>query len=341
MESGGCSDKEDDILDPVISVENVMVPRLLFVDDLLEMTRSFLDANVGTVVNEIFEKKNRLGFKPSKCKIICANCTEDEVKLNDVVLEMVVEHIYLGTLIARKGRLSDLLKRIADCQGVLNEIAEICKTGGIGRIRLQFMSLLIDMCFKSKFKHGCEVWDEFSGKNSSTINTLIPNTIKRIMQMPRSTPGDAVMHDFGGFDLEWDVRVERVLLATQVMEMEDDRIAKKLFVKMYEKKVPGFCTQLDVDMDKLGVTLQEIMQEKEPRVALKKKVIQLQKTVLMERMVKCSKTDGMLLHLNYDGKCRPYLLDLPFEEPRIVFMFFLYNIKCNIYIGCEIDASND
>ena len=64
-----------EVVDPVISIEGVSIPRLVFVDDLLEMARTFMDTNVGTVSNEIFEKKNRLDFKPSKCKIICIyNC---------------------------------------------------------------------------------------------------------------------------------------------------------------------------------------------------------------------------------------------------------------------------
>jgi hypothetical protein len=315
--------KEDDVYDPIVSVENVMVPRLLFVDDLLEITRTFLDTNIGMVCNEIFERKNRLGFKPSKCKIICANCDEEEeIKLNEVVLEIVMEHVYLGTLIAKKGRLSDLLKRINDCQGVLNEIVEICKTGGIGQIRLQFMSLLVDMCFKSKFKHGCELWDEFSSKNRGTVNALIPNTIKRIMQMPRSTPSNAVLHDFGGVDLEWDVRIERVLLAVQVMQMDENRIAKKLFEKMYEKKVPGFCTQISVDLNELRVgTLHELSLLKDPRAMLKERVVEIQRSVLVEKMAKASKTDDLMLNFSYDGKMKPYLRDLPFEEARIIFMY--------------------
>ena len=314
--------ENQDVYDPVISIEGVSIPRLVFVDDLLEMARTFMDTNVGTVSNEIFEKKNRLDFKPSKCKIICMNCSDDDVKLDDVVLEIVIKHKYLGTLVAKKGRIEDLLKRIGECQGVLNETVLICKEGGINFIGLQFVLVLIDSCFKSKFKHGCEVWDEFSTKNRQTINALIPNTIKRVMMLPKSTPSNAIIHDFGIVDLEWDVRIERVLLAAEVMQMPENRIVRRLFVELLEKRVTGFCTQILTDLQCMRIEeLDQVIKEANPREFLKKRVVNLQREELVKGMMVASKTDSLLLNFNYDGKMKAYLRDLPYEEARIVLMY--------------------
>ena len=41
--------ENQDVYDPVISIEGVSIPRLVFVDDLLEMARTFMDTNVETV----------------------------------------------------------------------------------------------------------------------------------------------------------------------------------------------------------------------------------------------------------------------------------------------------
>ena len=315
--------KEDnDIYDPVICVEGVEIPRTVFVDDLLELARNWMDANMGTVSNEIFERKNRLYFKPSKCKVICINCRDDNIELNGVALEMVREHKYLGTIVENKGRVADIRKRINDCQGVLNEIVLICKEGGITVIGLKFVILLIDSCFKSKFKHGCEVWDEFNKKDRHTINALIPNMIKRVMQLPRSTPSNAIIHDFGIVDLELDIRIERVLLAIEVCKLNEERIVRKLFEKLYEKQVNGFCTQILLDLQNLGIdNIHKIISEKHPRDYLQKIVFQIQKKSLLESMSVASKTDGMFLHFNYDGNMKTYLLKLPFEEARMILMF--------------------
>ena len=50
-------------------------------------------------------------------------------------------------------------------------------------------------------------------------------------------------------------------------------------------------------------------------------MIELLKNVLLERMSMASKTDGMLLNFSFDGKIKPYLLKLPYDEARVVLMY--------------------
>ena len=85
----------------MVVIDGVEIPRALFVDDILEIVKTFFDLDVSITGNETFEKSNRLCFKPSKCKIICCNCTPpDEIRMNDHVLEVVDDHEYLGTIIS-------------------------------------------------------------------------------------------------------------------------------------------------------------------------------------------------------------------------------------------------
>ena len=158
---------------------------------------------------------------------LCSNCTPpDKIKMNDAILEVVDDHEYLGTIISALGRKKDLLKRVTDCKGVLNEIAEICKTSGVTEVCLMFVTFLLDACFKSKFKHGCQVWDGFTKKELTTVNGLLPNLMKRVLQLPHSTPNTAVKHDLGIVDMDLEVAMERILLASKVLQMDDNRISK-------------------------------------------------------------------------------------------------------------------
>ena len=70
--------------------------------------------------------------------------------MNDAVLEVVDDHVYLGSIISEKGRKKDLSQRIIDCKGAANEIVEICKTGGVNKLRLHFMKMLILLIHASK-----------------------------------------------------------------------------------------------------------------------------------------------------------------------------------------------
>ena len=128
---------EGDVHDSVVVIDGVKIPRLLFIDDILEIIKTFEDLNISLTANETFEKSNRITYKPSKCKLICLNCVpEEEIRMNEAILEVVNDHEYLGSIISAKDRKSDLSKRIVDCKGVINEIVEVCKTGGVSELRL-------------------------------------------------------------------------------------------------------------------------------------------------------------------------------------------------------------
>ena len=314
-------------------IDGVEIPRTLFVDDILEIVLSVEDLNVSIIGNQTFEKTNRISFKPSKCKLVCSNCNiQEEIKMNEAVLEVVKDHEYLGTIISQKGRRNDMLKRIADCKGVSNEIAEICRTEGVNELCLTFMSTLTDACLKSKFKHGCEVWDGFNKNDLTTINRLLPSMMKRILRMPGSTPTVAVKHDLGVVDLDLEVAMERILLASKILQMEETRISRRLLTSMMEKRVPGFCTNLEESLKLLGIdNITQLSHLMDKRKYLKEAMIEQQRKRIVIEMSKGSKTDDFLTNFSYNGRVKDYLLKMPYEEARIIFMWRskMFPTKCN------------
>ena len=91
-----------------------------------------------------------------------------------------------------------------------------------------------------------------------------------------------------------------------------------------EKKVPGFCVEVLEALKIFGLQedSEELLKEgKELRKFLKIRIIQIQNDRLVEQMLKESKTDRLLLNnFHFDGKVKKYLLELPFEEGRAIFM---------------------
>ena len=312
---------EGDFLDPVVIIDGIMIPRLLFVDDILEIVKSFDDLKISNIGNETFERANRVDFKPSKCKGICMNCEAEQSELDGVMLEMVNEHKYVGTIVSAKGRKSDLNKRVNDCKGVLNEVVEVCKISGVAEVRLAYAMTLISSCFKQKFKHGCEVWDELTQTETITVNRLIPDTFKRILEVPKSTPTCAVIHELGIIDLDLEIEMERILLANDVKNMDNNRVAKKLFESMYSKRIPGYCVRVEEALKTFGIDDFEYFQDiSNCRDDLKGLLVEIQSKRLIEGMLKLSKTDMLLSNYDYDGKMKRYLSELSFHEARIVFL---------------------
>ena len=114
--------------------------------------------------------------------------------------------------------------------------------------------------------------------------------------------------------------------------MSNSRISKKLLTSMLEKEIPGFCMSLRGSLNLLGLSsISEIDNESDKRKHLKKLIVNIQRTRVIEEMLMLSKTDRMLINANYDGQVKGYLLKLPFEEARIIFMWRcrMFPTKCN------------
>ena len=116
--------------------------------------------------------------------------------------------------------------------------------------------------------------------------------------------------------------MEKVLLAYDTLKQEG--LGSRLLKTMMEKKVPGFCAEVVEALKAFELTedsVELMMDGRNLRTLLKTKIIQIQSKRLVERMLKESKTDQLLLNgFHFDGKVKKYLVELPFNEARAVFM---------------------
>ena len=307
-------------------IDGIPINKLSFVDDMIEFNKSEEGTNERSISNEIFEKKTRLNLKTSKCKILPMNVKKiSELFLDNEEMENVAEHVYLGSIISSDGqRVKDMQDRIKNSKSVANEVAQICKETELSRIRLRYVKMLLSSCLDSKVKYGCALWNVSSNKKAlSDLNQLKPKALKRVMELPNATPSDAVLYEFGINDLSLDVLMEKVVLAVETLNREDEteRVAKQLLKSLMEKNVPGFCTELSEACNIIGVSISDFDDVKDVRKVLKEKIIELQSKELYKRMLLSSKMDRILLNgYKFDGKPMKYLFELEFVEARAVFM---------------------
>ena len=245
------------------------------------------------------------------------------ITLNKEIMEVVKEHKLLGTIISSNGeRVTEMKKRMKQTNSVANEIVQICKETELARMRLRYVKLLVNACLDSKFKYGCALWNIMKHcQTIDDINRIKPKLLKRVLEIPNSTPSAAVQYEFGINDLSLEVLMEKVIIAVETCKRDDTRIARRLLVPMMEKNVPGFCTELKEACEILGVEFAELLDKNEIRPYLKEKVIEIQKKQLLNQMVMSSKTDKVLLRgFDFNGKAMKYLQELEFGEARAVFM---------------------
>ena len=306
-------------------IEGILINRLSFVDDLSDFSKNCKESDMRNVGAEVFEKKNRLKYKIPKCKVMVTNADKEskDITLNSQLLEVVDEHDYLGTIISENGeRVVEMNKRIKQSKSVVNEIVMICRETELSCIRLRYVKVLMSACLDGKVKYGCALWNIMKSKKAvDDLNAIKPRLLKQVMQLPLSTPSAAVLYEFGVNDLALEVLLEKVVLAVQVLNLDEERIARKLFESLLGKEVKGFCTEVKDACAVLGVCLDDIKGEHDIRSYMKMKVIEVQKQQLFEKMMIGSKMDMVLTSgFKYDGTAKKYLAELNFDEARSVFM---------------------
>ena len=135
-------------------------------------------------------------------------------------------------------------KNITEVNGVVNEIVMLCKSAELAGIRLHYVKMLSNACLDGKIKYGCQICDKLKKTQRMKLNRIKINMMKRVMEMPTSTPSSAVQHDFGVIDMDLEIEMEKLILATEVLKMDEGRIAKRLLLRMLMKDIPGFCMQV-------------------------------------------------------------------------------------------------
>ena len=173
------------------------------------------------------------------------------------------------------------------------------------------------------------MWNSLNVKQTKELNDLKVNLVKRVMEMPYSTPTSAIKYEFGITDMDIEDEMERILLLCDIMRKEDS-VAKLLQQRMRVKKIPGFCQDLADALILFGLDEDDELfakEGKEIRQIMKKKIIEMQSGKLGMRMLEESKTDRILLHgFCFDGQMKRYLVELPFEEARVIFM-----LRCRMF----------
>ena len=305
-------------------MQGVELDALTFVDDIFEVVKTQYDLLLSSARSEIFQNETRLNFKSPKCKIVVMNQSEH---INDdiggIKLEQVKHHEYLGTFISEDGsRNKEIESRISEGKSVSNEIVQVLKTTELSRVRLKYVKMLSNACLDGKVKYGCAVWSELKSGQEKELNNLKVKVMKRVLELSYSTPSSGVKYEFGLTDMNLDCMIEKVILAYTTLKTEG--IARDLLEKMMENKVPGFCVEVLQALEILGLKedSEVLMKEgHEMRQLLKSKIVEIQSERLVEMMLNESKCDRLLLHnFQFDGKMKKYLVDLPFEEARVVFM---------------------
>ena len=166
------------------------------------------------IITDITEKK-RLKLSIDKCKLLRINGGKSDVNSLTVYGEpMKVEETfkYLCDTFNSKGDNVALCKHRADKSvGSMIEIISLCKETNFGKHQIFSMMVMYQSVFLPRLIFNCESWSNLIHKDISNLPSAQLNFLRRVMEIPKSTPTAALFLELGILPIQYEIEKRQLV----------------------------------------------------------------------------------------------------------------------------------
>jgi len=147
-------------------------------------------------------KRYHIKFGTEKSQTLTLGKTKPQLKLGEDILETTNKYKYLGIIMNDKGNMDDHIQALkGKTEAALQTILNIAGYDDFNGIQMEIIWKLTKTCIIPILTYAAEAWIP----NKSEINKIqliLENTIKRILDAPRTTPKDALALETGIWNIE-------------------------------------------------------------------------------------------------------------------------------------------
>ena len=194
-----------------------VIDSLLWMDDvcLIHSDRNELQQMLD-ITNHV-AKKYHIEFGAAKCKVVkIGRGPTSKLTLNGQILEEVESYKYLGEMINSKGNLAAHIKELekkvqAATQTIMSETGNKEFKG----IKMEAIWQLVDSIIIPILTYGAEGWDP-SKTETQQIQTIMNNTLKTILFLPKQTPTNILLAETGYIPVEKIIKKKRIMQAHRI-----------------------------------------------------------------------------------------------------------------------------
>ena len=188
----------------------VEIKPLEFVDDIAAANNGSSQALVisHTIITDIIERK-RLKLSIGKYRLLRINGGKSDVNSLTVYGEpMKAEEAfkYLGDTFNSMGDNVALCKHAVDTSvGSITEIISLRKETNFGKHQIFSMMVMYQSVFLPRLIFYCESWSNFTHKDISNHQGVQLNFLRRVMEVPKSTPTAALFLELGILPIQYEI----------------------------------------------------------------------------------------------------------------------------------------
>lgn len=185
---------------------NNNVNTLLWMDDVAIITDNVEEMKTLLKSTQEIADRYCIAFGPEKSNTMIINkkfaqTKTIDLKLGELTLEQVNKYKYLGCTINDKGDQEDQITNIkGKTEAAYQTILHILHDKTFANIQMQTAWKLIETCIIPIITYGTEAWKNNS-KSVNKLNKILDDILKRILNVPLSTPREALYLDTNLLDI--------------------------------------------------------------------------------------------------------------------------------------------
>ena len=239
----------------------------------------------------------------------------------DMTIDPCETYKYLGETLNTKNNINDHIKEIErKTEAALQSALYIAGDDNYRGIEMETIWTLIESCIIPIITYGSETWD-INQNQTKRLNRILDNIIKRILNLPQSTPRECLYYELGTLDIEHRIITKRINYATTLLiknpdNLRDIGLLQTTNPKSWIQKTRQQARSVGLDLE----TLRHISAN-DRKVSVKESTTKTMNDKHDTEGQNKSKFNFLTSNSGTRRRAKPsYLYKLPKEQARAIFM---------------------
>ena len=208
---------------------------LVWIDDVLSCTLGL--TNQKSVLKSVdeFARKNKLEWGESKCQVMQIGKkvkVPDEWPLGEKNIKNTTSYKYLGDTITNDNKNKRNLElKENKIQATIRQINTTAASDVMRGVESQVLLILFEKCIMTSFLNNCESWT-LSKVEEEQIDRIGVKSMKRLFNLPTTTPSAAVVHSLGILYMTQAVDMKRFMYLHKVLNRNDEHWTKAMLLHL-------------------------------------------------------------------------------------------------------------
>ena len=306
---------------------------LAFVDDLNGISRcGFESVALNTFLTSQIELK-KLKFHTadkngkSKCvklHIGRKNAFCPTLKVHGTKMPEVSEETYLGDILSCDGKnAKNIRSRISKGIGIISQIMNISDGVSFGPHHFEIAMLLRESMLVNGVTTNAEIWYNLSESDIQEFENLDKLFIRKLLQVPKSTPVEALFLETGAIPMGVIIQARRLNYLHSILRRDHSGMLYSFFTTQWHNPSKGDWTeQVRKDLEEFGIQSNLEHIKSKSKETFKKIVKVKAKEVALKKLILKRDTHSKMANLLYTNiEIQKYLLreDMTTTQKRLVF----------------------